>query len=89
VLTNHLLFGLTERNFSSRRILAFDGREAERTELSAKLDGVLFQLATVVLKKNGCVMDLFYAAPPGDFEAHRADFEQLVGGFRLISTARG
>jgi hypothetical protein len=84
VLTNHLLFGLTERDFKFREIIPFDAREAQRSRLTAKLDGVLFELETIVLKKNGCVMDLMYAAPPQRFEAHHGDFRGVVDGFRLI-----
>lgn len=85
VLTNHLLFGLTDREFADRSLIRFDGREAQRTTLTAKLDGVPVRMTTLVLKKNWCVYDLVYAAPPSSFERHLAEFEQLLAGFRTLS----
>lgn len=84
VLTNHLLIGMTERAFEAREIVPFDGREAERTTLTAKLDGVSIRLSTMVLKKDWCVYDAVYAAAPSKFDAHLADFEALLAGFRTL-----
>ena len=84
VLTNHLVIGLTERNFLSRELVAFDGREAERTTLTAKLDGVPVKMATMVLKKDWCIYDAIYAARPRRFDAHLSDFETLLEGFRTL-----
>jgi hypothetical protein len=84
VLTGHLLIGLTERRILAEKLLPFDGREALRTEVWAKLDGVPVQLDLLVLKKDGCVFDLVYVAPPGSFATGRADFERFAQGFRKL-----
>jgi hypothetical protein len=84
VLTNHLLFGLTERNFELRELVPYLGREAERTLVSAKLDGVPVRLSTMVLKRNRCIYDAFYAAAPDRFESHRGEFEHMLAGLEVV-----
>jgi hypothetical protein len=81
VLTRHLLMGFTEREELSQRLIALDGREALRSRHTAKLDGVPVELEFVVLKKDGCVFDFIYVAPPGQAEVRMADFESLITGF--------
>jgi hypothetical protein len=81
VLTRHLLMGFTEREEQSQQLISLDGREALRSRYTAKLDGVPVELELVVLKKDGCVFDFTYVAPPGQAEARMADFEALLAGF--------
>jgi hypothetical protein len=81
VLTRHLLMGFTERQEQAQRLIVLDGREALRSRYLAKLDGVPVELELVVLKKNGCVFDFTYVAPPGEVEPRLADFETLLAGF--------
>lgn len=81
VLTRHLLMGFTEREELSQELIMLDRREALRSRHLAKLDGVPVELELVVLKKDGCVFDFIYVAPPGQAEARMADFEALLAGF--------
>ncbi len=81
VLTRHLLMGFTERQEQSQRTIVLDGREALRSRYMAKLDGVPVELELVVLKKDGCVFDFTYVAPPGEVEPRLGDFETLLAGF--------
>ena len=69
VLTEHLIMGTTERDFVTQETLPFDGREALHTLMRAKLDGVPMQYDIYVMKKDGCVYDLVYVAPPARFTA--------------------
>lgn len=82
VLTRHLLMGFTERQEQSQRLIVLDGREALRSRYLAKLDGVPVELELVVLKKDGCVFDFTYVAPPGEVEPRLPDFDALLAGFR-------
>lgn len=82
VLTNHLVFGFTERETVSRTPFTLDGRDALRTLVHAKLDGVPTSIELVVLKKNGCVHDLTYISPIGAEGTYRKDFEAMVSGFK-------
>jgi hypothetical protein len=82
VLTNHLVMGTTEREFDAQDTVPFDGREALHTLLRAKLDGVPMQYDIYVMKKDGCLYDLVYVAPPGRFPDGAADFERFARGLR-------
>lgn len=81
-LTNHLLFGFTDREYQSQEVIPMDEREALRTHVVAKLDGVPRELLLFVLKKNRCVYDFALIAPPGaNFARAAAQFEPFVQGF--------
>ncbi len=81
VLTTHLVMGFTEKEWGSRKTFELDGREALRSQLTAKLDGVPTALELVVLKKNGCVHDFSYVSPKGEEAVYQAQFDALVFGF--------
>lgn len=82
VLTNHLVIGFTDREWVEKKPLTLDGRDALRSRINAKLDGVATSLEVVVLKKNGCVHDFTYVSPRGQEATYEKDFEALVAGFR-------
>ncbi|MBN1206676.1 MAG: hypothetical protein JXB05_17465 [Myxococcaceae bacterium] len=83
VLTRHLLMGFTERQELSQQLIALDGREALRSRYTAKMDGVPVELELVVLKKDGCVFDFTYVAPPAQAQARMPDFDGLLAGFHV------
>jgi len=85
VLTEHLIMGTTARDFVSQETLPLDDREALHTLMRAKLDGVPMQYDIYVMKKDGCVYDLVYVAPPARFTAGAADFERFALGLRASS----
>lgn len=81
-LTNHLLMGFTERDLRDQGVVPMDGREALRTHVVARLDGVPRELLFYVMKKDDCVYDLTLIAPPGPtFERALVAFEPFVRGF--------
>lgn len=81
-LTNHLLMGFTDRDVRDQTIVPMDEREALRTHVVARLDGVPRELLFYVLKKDDCVYDLALLAPVGaEFERARTEFEPFVAGF--------
>jgi len=88
VLTQHLIMGTTERDIDTQEVVPFDRREAMHTVLHAKLDGVPMQYDLYVMKKDGCVYDLAYVAPPGRFADGAADFERFAGGLHAGPSAR-
>jgi hypothetical protein len=85
-LTQHLFMRFTEREIVEQQTFAFDRREALRTVLSAKLDGVPMKFDVWVLKKDGCVYDLGYMAAPGRFARGAAEFERFARGFATLSS---
>ncbi len=80
-LTQHLFIYFTERQITDQRRINLDGREALRTELSAKLDGVARRFVVCVLKKDGCVYDFILIAAPSLDPDSKAEFDQFVNGF--------
>jgi hypothetical protein len=83
-LTQHLFLMFTEREISQEEIVPFDGREALHTVMKAKLDGVPKQFDVWVLKKDGCVYDLYFIAPPDRFDAAVPAFRKFVSGFAAV-----
>jgi hypothetical protein len=83
-LTNHLLVGFTERSeLEPQAVVPMDGREALRTHVLAKLDGVSRELLLTVLKKDGCVYDFALLGPPGaPFAEAQPAYDAMLAGFR-------
>jgi hypothetical protein len=80
-LTQHLFLYFTERRIVRQDADLLDGREALRTEMSAKLDGVARRFVVYVLKKDGCVYDFILIAAPSANPASIAEFDRFVLGF--------
>jgi hypothetical protein len=86
VLTDHLVMGTTDRQIDSQETIPFDGREAMRTVLRAKLDGVPMQYDIYVMKKDGCTYDIVYVARPARFAEGAEDFERFTHGVHALSS---
>ena len=84
-LTQHLFLLFTDRQIKQQQVVAMDGREAMRTTLTAKLDGVQKAFATYVMKKDGCVYDFLYISRPDTFDANVGQFDSFVAGFHTLS----
>jgi hypothetical protein len=84
ILTGHLIMGTTDREIERQEVIPFDGREALHTVLRAKLDGVAMQYDIYVMKKDGCVFDVVYVAPPERFADGASDFERFVEGVHTL-----
>jgi hypothetical protein len=87
ILTQNLIMGTTERDIESQTLVPLDGREAMHTLLRAKLDGVPMHYDIFVMKKDGCVHDLVYVAPPDRFVEGAADFERFAAGLHTHAGA--
>lgn len=81
--TDHLRIDWTDWSVVSQAAETVAGRAALRTVVDAELDGVKRRSEFLILKKNGCLFDLQYIAPPERFTGGRAGFEQVVHGFRF------
>jgi len=80
-LTHQLLIGYTERRMLAQETVPLAAREALHSVVAARLDGVPIVLDLYVLKKNGCVFDLSFVAPPETRALGAADFARFVAGF--------
>lgn len=83
-LTKHLFIQFTERETVSQQKVQLDGREALRTELTAKLDGVKRRFVVYVLKKDGCVYDFSEIASASANPDSDRVFEGVVRGFSTV-----
>jgi hypothetical protein len=83
-LTEHLFLHFSDREVKSQRFMKLDGREALRTEIVARLDGVPMHYAVYVLKKNWCVYDFVHIAEPSSPAASREAFDRFVRGFGTL-----
>src|SRR5262245_56345485 len=81
VLTRHLVIGFTERKLLHQELRMLDGREALASRYLLKMDGVPVELMLVVIKKDKCVYDFWYIAPPGRFEEKLGTFEEILKRF--------
>ena len=80
-LTQHLFLQFTDRQLEDQELLSLDGREALRTEMTAKLDGVQKYFHVVVLKKDGCVYDFLQIA---NQHLEKEPFLDFVRGFQSL-----
>lgn len=80
-LTNELLIGTTEREIIEQTTLPWSRREALESIVTGKLDGVPRKRALFVLKKDGCVYDIVYDAPPLSFDAGLPAYRRVRDGF--------
>lgn len=85
-LTQHLFLQFTDREIVVQEVVPFDGREAMHTVMAAKLDGVIQKFDVWVLKKDGCVYDLLFIAPPDRFERGVGAFTELVKSFHATAS---
>jgi hypothetical protein len=85
-LVQHLFLQFTDREVISEEVVPFDGREAIHTVITAKLDGVPKQFDVWILKKDGCVYDMYFITDPADFEQAVGPFREFVHGFATVPT---
>ncbi|NUP13449.1 MAG: hypothetical protein HOW73_46015 [Polyangiaceae bacterium] len=83
-LTQHLFIRFTDRVTHSEEVLPFDGREAMRTDITAKLDGVDRRFVVWVMKKDRCVYDLLFFSTPDRFDASIGKFDGWVKNFTAL-----
>lgn len=79
--TDHLRIDFGEWIIDFQKAMELEGREALRSRVQARLDGVPVSLELIVMKKNGCLFDLQYIASPGRFDEGLEAFEAVVDGF--------
>ena len=80
-LLDHLTSGITSDAPLRQEELTLDGRAAMLRVSSGQLDGLAVQVGAVVLKKNGCIYDMLYIAPPASFEDGWGDFVSVISSF--------
>lgn len=77
----HLTSGIARGEAVEVEERMMDGRAALLKSWSGSLDGVALKLATLTTKKDECLYDLVYIAPPARFDEGFPAFEQVLSGF--------
>jgi hypothetical protein len=83
VLANQLTYGITDISHRTERNLTVQSLPALETALQGRMNGNEISLKAVVLKKNACIYDLLYMAPPAHFADNEPDFDHFVASLRL------
>jgi len=81
-LLSHLTFGIAHGDPTEEKPLTIDGRAALQRTWMGQLDGVTVAIAATVVKKDTCLYDLLYIAPPSEFDRGIEDYEAVVGSLR-------
>lgn len=81
-LAKELFQRLQERKITSEKNLTLDGRAALRMQGGGRMDGVPIRMDVVVMKKDFCLYDFVYFAPPATYAQGVGDFEEYLHGFR-------
>ena len=84
VLGNHLMFGMTKRQIQLEESVTMSGREGQHVVAKCELDGVVIMFEVFVVKRDHCIYDLQYIAPPQNFSSGRADFHAFVNAFKVL-----
>jgi hypothetical protein len=82
-LTNQLTYGITDPAKRSERNLTIQSVPALESQVEGRMNGNPIAIKTVVLRKNSCVYDLLYMAPPAHFAENEPDFDHFVASLRL------
>jgi hypothetical protein len=80
-LLTHLTFGLAQNEPLREESMTLDGRDALMRVYDGLIDGVSVRVGAVVTKKDMCIYDGIYIAPPGTFEDGWGSFVEVVSGF--------
>jgi len=83
MLAKHLFYKLENPHMEPHRYFELEGREAIHVEGKGSMDGIPLRMAVVVLKKNACIYDFVYFAPPDRFREGVKDFENY---YRSLKT---
>lgn len=81
-LARDLFYRLKDKRMGDERPLTLDGRSALRLQGSGALDGVPIKMDVVVMKKDFCLYDFVYFAPPETFSKGIGDFEGYFHGLK-------
>ena len=82
-LLTHLTFGIARGAPLRDEPLMLDGRSALVRSFNGQLDGVAVQVGSMVTKKNDCLYDVLYIAPPARFDEGWSDFVGAIQGFTV------
>lgn len=78
-LTINIMSGVEEPETLHTQTLMFSGREALKTSIKGKLDGVITYMDIMTVRKNRCVYDFILISPSSQsFKKDQASFERFL-----------
>lgn len=78
-LTINIMSGVEEPETLEIQTLKFSGREALKTSIKGKLDGVVTYMDIMTVRKNRCVYDFILISPSlKTFNKDRSSFERFL-----------
>lgn len=80
-LGGEIMSAMEDRKLKSETSFDLDGRGAQRQLEEGKMDGVPVVVDLVIVRKNGCLFDLYAVMPPNADPQVAQDFEVFFGGF--------
>jgi hypothetical protein len=81
-LLTHLTFGIASGQPIREESLTLNGRDALLRVHEGAIDGVPVRVGAVVTKKDECIYDGLYIAPPRNFESQWNTFVEVMNGFK-------
>ena len=77
-VARHLFFGLSNKRIDANEPLTRQDASGVRTRLRARLDDRPVEVDAVTMRRESCLYDFVYVAPPERFEDGRPDFDAFV-----------
>ena len=77
-VARHLFFGLANTRIDANERLTWGDGSLVRTRLRARLDDRPVGVDAVTMRRESCLYDFMYVAPPDRFEEGRLDFDAFV-----------
>lgn len=77
-VARHLFFGLSNKRIDASEPLTRSDASGVRTRLRARLDDRPVEVDAVTMRRESCLYDFLYVAPPERFEEGRPDFDAFV-----------
>ncbi len=87
-LTKDLTRSYSDEEFVKQESLYVDEREALKTSVKGKMDGVPMESVYVVLKKNDCLFDFSLHAKDQLTDQERNDFDSFIAGFKFDHSSK-
>ena len=84
-LSRHLLFGIRGIRVVREGPILLDGVTGLETRVQGRFEGSPIEVRTVVVRRQVCLYDLFYVAPPEFFETRMIDFDRLLRGWQFLT----
>ena len=84
-LSRHLFFGIRGIQVVREGTIQLDGVAGLETRVQGRFEGTPIEVRTVVVRRQGCLYDLFYVAPPEIFEARMIDFDLLLRSWQFLT----